>query len=247
MDCKTAQLLLHFASPCRTELDAGEAEDLEGHLAECAACGAVAQAERRADNRIGQAMRAVAVPEGLRQRLLGQLDAERDAWYRRRVRRGLVAFAAAAAVLIAAWAGFVWHTNQVARVDLAAVSDDFWAYVVNPSPASVEERAHQRGLDTVAPPETLFNYRLLRYDCAAHIGSKRVPLLIFTHGDDQARVYILSAREFDLDDALGTPVVPGSGYRVEVHRGPSNARMRVAYLIVYTGESLQPFMATRPQ
>lgn len=246
MDCKTAQLLLHFASPCRTELEGGEAEDLESHLAECPQCGALAQAERRADNRIGQAVRAVPVPEGLRGRLLAQLDAERDAWYRRRVRRGLAVLASAAAVLLLALAGFAWHQGRVVRVDSAAIGDDFLSYVANPSPAAVRERFHYlHKLETVAPPETLFNYRLLRYDCPAELQGKRVPLLIFTHGDDQARVYILSARDFDLDDALANPVVPGSGYRVEVLPGPADADMRVAYLVVYTGDSLQPFQASR--
>ena len=58
MDCKTARLLLLFARPLPTELEASEAEALESHLADCPECGALAQAERQTDTCLGQAMRA---------------------------------------------------------------------------------------------------------------------------------------------------------------------------------------------
>ena len=53
-----------------------------------------------------------------------------------------------------------------------------------------------------------------------------------------ARVYVLSARSFNLDPPLPTRAA-GSSHRVEVFLHPENPR--VAYVVLYTGESLNPF------
>ena len=99
MDCKHARLLLTFVRPGDSaELDAAEADELRRHLDTCAACGALAHDERRADDRIGRAMLDVTLPEGLRSRVLNRVNAEADAWLRRWVFR----FASAAAVLVIA-------------------------------------------------------------------------------------------------------------------------------------------------
>jgi hypothetical protein len=239
-------LLLHFAYPLRTELEGSEAEDLESHLAECAQCGAVAQVERRADNRIGQAMRAVPVPDGLRHRLLAQLDAERDAWYRRRVRRGLGVFAAAAALLLVVWVGFAFQKNRPQQVDLEGLAQKVQGDIANPTPDRVQDHFAVKGIATVAPPESMFNYRLLRYYAVESLQGKRVPVLLFTNGSDQARVYILSERHFDLEAALAEPTNVGSGCRIDVLPGPDNAKLRVIYVIIYTGQRLDAFKPQRP-
>jgi hypothetical protein len=236
MDCRTARLLLNFAYPCRTELEGSEAEDLESHLAECVPCGAVAQAERRADNRIGQAMRAVPVPDGLRTRLLTQLDAERDAWYRRGVRRGLEVFAAAAVLLLAVWIVYTVQKSRPVPPDIPAMADRFQGDILNPSPDLIEQR-----FKTAAPPESEWNYRRLVYATLADFQGKSVPLLIFAHGDDQARLYILSQKDFDLSGLETGSPIPGSGYKIEVELKPG-----YAYVIFYTGESLKPFKPQRP-
>src|SRR5262249_38463217 len=115
MDCRSARLLLHFAGPQRRpELDAAEAAALEAHLAECPDCAA----ERRADEHLGQAMRAAAGPEGLGGRIHQRLAGRPVAWYRRRWARGLVA---AAAVLVAVGLGLSWFTGPRAVLDLEQV------------------------------------------------------------------------------------------------------------------------------
>src|SRR5262245_35355435 len=98
MDCKNARLLLEFARPAAAGLEGGEAAALENHLADCPECGPLAARERRLDDRLGRAERAVPVPENLRERLLNKLKVERDAWYRRTLWR-LAGGLAAAAVL----------------------------------------------------------------------------------------------------------------------------------------------------
>jgi hypothetical protein len=248
MDCKHARLLLHFTHPRTTELEAGDAAELESHLADCPQCGALAQAERRADNRIGQAMRAVPVPDGLRTRLLAQLDAEREHWYRRRLVRAAAGLAAAAAVVLAAWLA-ISHLRRPVPPQLPLAGEEFFADTANPSPAKVEEGFWQQYRVRVEAPgnggdDHSLNYSLLRYYGMAPFQGKSVPMLLFTRGNDQARVYILSYRDFDLKEAVANRQIFVSGCQIEVWPPPSAADVnnpRFAYVIIYTGDSLQPF------
>src|SRR5690606_38408018 len=76
MECRTARLLLDLAHPPADPLDAADAGALEGHLACCPDCAALARGQGRFDDAVGLAMRRVAVPEGLRDRLLARLEQE---------------------------------------------------------------------------------------------------------------------------------------------------------------------------
>ena len=62
MDCKTARQFLEFTRPPVPELEPGDADALETHLADCPDCGPLARAERGFDYRLGQAMRSVPLP-----------------------------------------------------------------------------------------------------------------------------------------------------------------------------------------
>ena len=65
MDCRTARHLLDYARPRVPELDRPDQEALDGHLAVCPECDALARAERQFDEHLGQAVRDVPVPQGL--------------------------------------------------------------------------------------------------------------------------------------------------------------------------------------
>ena len=83
MNCSMARLLLAYARPKSSELETWAAQALHDHTAECSECACLAQDERQLERHLGLAMRQVAVPENLRERLLLQLQAERRTWYRR--------------------------------------------------------------------------------------------------------------------------------------------------------------------
>jgi hypothetical protein len=242
MDCKTARLLLHFTHPRTTELEADEAAALEGHLADCPQCGSLAQAERQADNRIGQAMRAVAVPEGLRTRLLAQLDAEREHWYRRRLLRVAGLVAAAAALVLIVWLGIKSKRPDSPDFTEATRQVEF-VQVGGPSPETIRDWfREERGVRTVPPAD--LDYALLTYYDLAPLQGQRVPLLLFAAGKDgervrTARVYILSDRQFDISNSSDQQEV-GSGCLVEMRPCPTDRHL--AYLIVYTGGELKPFL-----
>jgi hypothetical protein len=233
MDCKTARLLLDFARPLSAELEESDGEALAGHLADCSSCGALQRTERRLDDKLGQAMRAVPIPVGLRDRLLHNLAGQRDAWYRRRLL--LWGLPAAAAVLLV-WLGVTW-LNRRDAVDIAALSE-----VLNrEQPASAEEvgaffqKPHLRG-------PSGFNYQLLTHGSWANIQGRAVPLLEFRSGPETAWVYIIDGRHFDVG-ALDLPNLPsGRRYSVQVIQ-PRGDRQQ-AYVVVFTGGSLAPFEAS---
>lgn len=221
MDCKTARLLLEFARPLSAELDTDDAEGLREHLADCPECGPLYRADRQADEHLGQAVRAVPVPEHLQSRLLEQLGQERRVWYRRRVWIPGAA-AAAALILLAVLLGVGGRTPPTA-FNLDNVYHAVTTRVGVP-PEQVEEWFQTTyHLRTTAP--TGFDYSYLTFFDLAEFQGKRVPMLLFVRGQDIARVFILSEKEFNLD------AEPAPGYPVALLRPAGSA---VAYVVIYT-------------
>lgn len=229
MDCKTARLLLEFSRPAPAELEAGDADALAGHLADCPDCDAIHQAGSAADARIGRAMRNVPVPADLRGKLLARLATDKDVWYRHRLLR--VAAVAACIAILATLGHIFW--NYRPPVDLAiALSQE-----VPQSPEEVErwfkEQAH---VDMTAPAE--FNYATLTHWSMAVYQGKQVPLLVFSNGTDSASIYVLSSRQFNLESLGNTPDSLSGHFNVKVlGYVPGDA---YAYVAVYT--NLKPFL-----
>src|SRR5262245_53287720 len=160
MECRNARLLLEFTRPGGGELDAVEAQALDQHLSECPECAALARAERRADEHLGRAIRDVPVPDGLRERILGKLAAERDAWYRRWVIR---AGGIAAALLLVALVGWwLWPPS------LPALTTADVPHLVEAKPRLNQDDIYidfRKKVETELPPG--FNYNLVKsYDLA---------------------------------------------------------------------------------
>jgi hypothetical protein len=236
MDCRTARVLLEFARPFVTELDAREAAALEQHLAGCPECQSAARIERQVEEQLRAAMQAVPVPAGIRQDLIARLRAERHVgWQKRWAMRG---FAAAAAVLLAFWGLQAWlYPRTALDVDSIVMQE-----IMTPrSPEEAEARFREWGVRTVAP--TQFNYRLLAFCELAEFQGKRTPHLVFYTQAPQgmlvARVYILSDREFDLRRFAEGGEFGGSGsFKVHVAPQPDS---HLAYFILFNSEDLKPF------
>lgn len=231
MDCETAQLLAQLNRPGAAELDAREAGEFMAHLAECPRCRAFAGTLGRADQQTALAMRSVPMPEGLRVRIVARLAASA----RRRRRWAWTGVAAAAAAVFAAVV-YVRSRPEAARpgVDLAAAYRDL-VQQVGSKPQAVSDWFDIVHHVRVACPMG-FDYRLLVFYDLAEFQGQRVPLLLFARGDASARVYVLAARDFNLDD-----VAPAPGYSVRLLRHPTEAE--TAYVVAYTGESLGWFLS----
>jgi hypothetical protein len=235
MDCNTARQLLVFDRPLASELAPPDAEALRTHLADCGACGRLAQAERTFDDQLGQALRAVPIPEGLRERLLTQLAAERDDWYRGWLLRGT---GIAAAVALLTWGLWSWLGQKPEPLSPQQVSHEFFARAGLP-PAELEKSFRDQGVNMVAPPQ--FNYHFLTWYTLAEFQNEMVPYLEFRRGDAFARVFVLSDRQFNLQNVAGMLPADSGGFKVEMQTFPVGGPPRFAFVIVYSGDSLDAF------
>jgi hypothetical protein len=240
MDCKTAQLFLEFARPHANELAAEDVRALDDHLASCPDCGVLARNERRADEHLGRAMRAVEVPDRLREHLLARLEAERGDWYKRWAGHALRAAVAAAACLLLivggvyGWSQYRWLNRPVP--DIGKHQSDIIANLVSPPErADVEQKFKKQGFVTVLPD---FKYRYLKTYGIAEFQGASVPQLVFSlDGDDSVRenaiVYVLSDKQFKLAEMQRSVSSPsGYPYKVDVLHQPGGS---FAYVIEYTG------------
>jgi hypothetical protein len=234
MDCRTARQLLDFARPLHAELEKVELQELETHLAECPECGPLARAERQADQHLGKAMRSVPVPKGLHDRLSAQLGRERRGWNRKR-QRVVAILSAAAAILLVIGVGLLWPSKPI-YVPVERIGDEIWIMTTNPRPESIEAAFQSKGIKTVAPGD--INYDLLHYYGVVNLQGKDVPCLFFTDGKNDAQVYVLPVKVFDVAEAYANQQGMGSGWKAEIRYDPTR---EYGYLIIYTGEPVKLF------
>ena len=235
MDCNTARLLLEFAHPQTAELDAEESQALARHLADCPDCGLQSRSERAADDCIGRAMRAVPVPDGLRDRLRGRLSGERAISIRRRAIR---AAAMAAMVLLTLGGGIYWFLSRpLPDVDLDAFAArlDAMPRTLPQVEAAFLER-HGKKVMAWGP----FNYALLTDYGLADFQGQKVPYVQFTQGTQNIRVFLLENTQFNLESLPEHPTGPITVIR--------SGDRRFAYLVLFlSGHSLEPFLTRDPE
>jgi hypothetical protein len=236
MDCRTARLLLDFARPRCPELPTEDADALDAHLSGCAECDALSHAERVIDVRLTQAMSAVDIPAGLRDRIVARLEKERGNRQRRRLGWTMRFAAAAAVIFLAVWAGFAWFRNQPRELDTEALLDN---RIIKSSPDR-EKVANwfkeDFNLTTVAPAG--FDYRFFKDYGLASCQGQRVPSMLFARGDTEAHVYVISRNQFNLDALTDAQPIDSGGYRVEVVRDDPDH----AFVVLYKGESLRSLL-----
>jgi hypothetical protein len=227
MDCKTARFLLELAHPQTSEFDENEAQALDAHLRDCSECGLTAEAERQADAQIGRVLRDVEVPASLRDHVEARLNRAHRLAYRRRA----AGLAAAAALLLISTAGaWYWFAKDRPAISLADLVDNR-----NELPGMTADRLEEvfyrsYGLRTVLPRD--FNYTNLLSYSQKELKGRLVPQLTFQREQNVAEVLVVSTRHFDLEN---TPSNSG-GVTAILRANPTNPD--IAYLITYTGESI---------
>jgi putative zinc finger protein len=248
MDCTTARLLLECARPNAAELDAAEADALERHLAGCPACDRLARDRRRTDDALGRAMRQVQVPAGLREQVLHRLDRERAAWHRRRIGRALRWVAAAAAVVLLSWGGWLWLAARPPRLD----PEYSWKQANDAQPNKAEVEEAFRRLDVpMAAPDLNF-VLLIAYGLGEVPGypGRVVPQLVFHRQAQDAVVYVIDTQRFGLPPQAGEYESPtGLRYRLHVlgqDANPYQDGERFAFLVLHNGDDLNWLRPAEP-
>lgn len=237
MQCRDAQFYLRLRRHAGDELGTDVAADLDRHLAGCAACAADARVAASFDRAVADAMRAVAVPAGLRDKLLSTASAYRGGVIRRQAYK---VAALAASVFLATGLAFGLFSASRPKIDTSEIAMKGAELYQNP------DRLLQQWLTAQKFPAELpkpFDTNLLISLCKEEVQGKDVPVAVFRHPTDIrgfAKVYIFrDDGTYNLKELRG---VQASETTADVIHDPARFR-GVQYVILYTGpEGLKPFL-----
>ena len=237
MNCSLARMLLAFP---RADLAEDDRAGLAAHVAGCPNCAAQAAGEAALHTAFATAMRSVPVPSDLHSKLLREGFAQRGARHRR------IAYqwsALAAGVLVAvglAFSGYLRSRPDIDTNAIAMTAEQDW----ETREAPVRDWLVKQDLPGQLPLD--FDYRYYAFHGRGELAGRDAPVVVF-HGQftnqfgaketHTVRVYIVESSRFkigDLQDAQASLV----RVTVKLHSG----RPDLAYVIVSTGDSLDPFL-----
>lgn len=230
MDCGHANLLMLFQRPGRTaDLSPEDAAALAAHLAGCPACAAAHANRLAADGAIAAAVNAVTVPANLAERLKERLASQ----IRRAMWRGVVKYALAASLLIAAYGGYVAATRPT--LDLAALADSQDKLWQAPAHTATEWLA-ENGLANSLPED--FDLQLATFAGQRKLqGVSTLAMRLDANGRQSAWVYFIRSSDFNLRDAQTGQYT--SNVAVRVYRDLPGGWIAV---VAYTGNNLNAFL-----
>ncbi|MBX9581981.1 MAG: hypothetical protein K2X87_16875 [Gemmataceae bacterium] len=239
MDCNDAQFYLRLARPGLDAPEPDVAAALDRHLAGCPGCAADARRLAAFDAAVGSAMRAVEVPVGLRSKLVADLSARRGAVLRRRAYR-VAAVAASALLAVGLAVGAFTASRPTFDPDERALRADEQATVPG-AEAAVRDWLTDQGLPARLPAP--FDYGLLVMFGTEPVQGRDVPVVVFRDrvGTGTAKVYALRPSQFKLKDVRPAQA---SGWQLQVL--PEDRSTGVAFVVLFTGDSLAPFLHTDP-
>ncbi len=183
-------------------------------------------------------MRAVPIPPMLKSRIFEQLAQQRGAWHRKRF---FYATAAAACLLFAVG---ILMGNRQEKVRFNANE-----LVLNHDRSVEDPRVNVEGWlagqGIAYHPKTALNPHLLAFHGMASVQGKQVPVLYYRSFERNlfAQVYILRDTDFDLSTLPES--YSGSsafGHQIVISRDAEQPT-KLAYVIVFTGDSLEPFLS----
>jgi hypothetical protein len=240
MDCNDAQFYLRLARPGPDAPEPDVAAALDRHLASCPRCAADARRLGAFDAAVGSAMRAVEVPVGLRSKLIADLSARRGAVLRRKAYRGL-AVAASALLAVGLAVGAFTASRPAFDPDERALKADERA-TPRGAEAAVRDWLADQGLPAHLP--AAFDYGLLVTFGTEPVQGADVPAVVFRDkaGTGTAKVYALRPSQFRLKDLRPAQA---SGWQLHVY--PEDRTTGVVFVVLYTGDSLAPFLRNDPR
>jgi hypothetical protein len=237
MQCRDAQFYLRLRRHAGDELGTDVAADLDRHLAGCAACAADARTAASFDRAVADAMRAVAVPAGLRDKLLSAASAYRGGVIRRQAYK---VAALAASVFLVCGLAFGLFSASRPKIDATELAMNGTRLYQDPDGALRQWLTDQRFPAQLPEP---LDPGLLIHLGTERVQGKDVPVAVFRHPTDVrgfAKVYIFrDDGNYNLKELRG---VQASETTADVVNDPARFR-GVQYVILYTGpEGLKPFL-----
>lgn len=236
MDCRTAQMLIDLGcarQPSR-ELEAADAQLLDGHLGQCPDCRIHAGAEQQLDAQFAQlskALPALVLPLGLRERLLTRLAAERFAFYRWWTVRIGLGVGLLAAIIVGC---YLWLKPTPEKVPPLFTLSTFRPVERELLPTTWPELVNwfysQHGIYSETPTELeLWDLGLLVQRYVRSEFGQQVPTLVFRKDHSWAVVSLLRREQYTEDSlqsfegpnrrVLGRPYRDSSIALVVLHAG----------------------------
>ena len=187
MLCRDAQFYLRLRRHAGDELGTDVTGDLDRHVAGCPACAVDARSAAVFDRAVARAMTAVAVPAGLRDKLMTLASAYRGGVIRRKVYQ---VAALAASVFLVAGLSFGIFSATRAKIDGNIMVANTDRLVQDPEGALRDWLIAQKLPEQLPEP---FDPDLLFHLGKETVHGKDVPVALFRHRTDPrgfARVYI---------------------------------------------------------
>jgi uncharacterized protein DUF3379 len=227
MQCRDAQFYLRLRRHAGDELGTDVTGDLDRHLAVCTACATDARATASFDRAVAQAMAAVPIPAGLRDKLLTIASAHRGGVIRRKVYR--VAALAASVLFVTGLAFGVFSSSRAKMTGEAfVVSQD--RIFEDPEGALRDWLIAQQLPDQLPEP---FDPSLLIVLGTEKVQGKDVPVAVFRHPRERGFAKVFVFRDdgtYNLKDLTDAQL---SHTMARVIRDPARFR-GVQYVIVHT-------------
>ncbi len=227
MNCELARQLVVFNRPGATELEASDIAALESHLADCEECRARASAEQAWDDKVSQAIQAIAPPADGAARVVARL--KHDRW----VVRGWQAAKLAVACVTITGGWYLWPAPQLDAMAMAEA-----AYVQVGNREGVAEWLTRQNSKFGFPPRFSGKY-LVSCERRGFYGVT-APVLTFVRHDAQARVAVVTKDQFrNLKDLPDGRLADNSVCTIIVVRDPETPD--VVYIIEVINGQVEPF------
>jgi hypothetical protein len=236
MDNQTARLMASLAD--RSELAPEDTAELTNFLAANPTLAAEVEADRAFDAQLAQRMKDVPIPEGLKGRLLDHVAIQKGAWYRQKA-WGLVGLAAA--VMIATGGLLALRLSTAPELDPAVVIVPFDEHYQDPA-GEISRFLAKRGLNF--EPARPFNMNMADRPVMAELQGREVPMIVFRNQTKNAtaKVFVVRDTQFNWKNLPQDGSLVPSIYGHQVAIIPHATRRDIAYIVVFSGDSLDLFL-----
>ncbi len=238
MNCSLSRMLLEFPA---ADLAAEDRASLAAHVAGCPNCAKLATSEVSHHSVFAKAMQAVPMPVELHAQLLRKGFAQRGARHRQQFYRWSALVAAIAIAIGLGFSSYLGSRPEIDTMALAVATEQDWEQ----REAPVREWLVKQELPGDLPLD--FDFRNYAFHGKGELAGRDTSVVVFqnqftnqfgTKETHTARVYIVELSRYKNFEKLVD--AQASLVRVTVKRHPT--RTDLAYVIVHTTETLDPFL-----